>query len=162
MADRRRSGIVGTGFIGEVHARAVRAAGGVVAAVAGRDAKSSAAAATRLRAARAASSAEELIEADDVDVIHICTPNHLHAPLTGRALAAGKHVICEKSLSTDVSSSRSLALLAASAFVTDVYAAVAGDTPDGLPPFDDGLRAAVVTDAVLTSAASGGWVEVPA
>ena len=39
------------------------------------------------------------------------------------------------------------------AFVADVYAAAAGDTPDGLPTFDDGLRAAVVTDAVLTSAA---------
>jgi predicted dehydrogenase len=48
------------------------------------------------------------------------------------------------------------------AFVADVYAAAAGDPPDGLPTFDDGLRAAVVTDAVLTSAAGGGWVEVPA
>ena len=47
------------------------------------------------------------------------------------------------------------------AFVADVYAAAAGDRPDGLPTFDDGLRAAVVTDAVLASAASGGWVEVP-
>ena len=48
------------------------------------------------------------------------------------------------------------------AFVTDVYAAAAGDPPDGLPTFDDGLRAAVLTDAVLTSARGGGWVEVPA
>ena len=47
------------------------------------------------------------------------------------------------------------------AFVADVYAAAAGDPPDGLPTFDDGLRAAVVTDAVLASAADGGWVEVP-
>jgi predicted dehydrogenase len=46
------------------------------------------------------------------------------------------------------------------AFVADVYAAAAGDAPDGLPTFDDGLRAAVVTDAVLSSAGSGGWVEV--
>ena len=48
------------------------------------------------------------------------------------------------------------------AFVADVYAAAAGDPPDGLPTFDDGLRAAVITDAVLASAAGGGWVEVPA
>ncbi len=47
------------------------------------------------------------------------------------------------------------------AFVADVYAAVAGDPPDGLPTFDDGLRAAVITDAVLASAASDAWVEVP-
>src|ERR671912_29290 len=39
MADLPRSGIVGAGFIGEVHARAVRGAGGVLAAVAVRDAR---------------------------------------------------------------------------------------------------------------------------
>ena len=92
MTDHPRSGIVGAGFIGEVHARAVRAAGGVVAAVAGSNPRSSAAAASRLLAERAASSAEELVDADDVDVVHICTPNHLHAPLAERAMAAGKHV----------------------------------------------------------------------
>src|SRR5688500_9837308 len=48
------------------------------------------------------------------------------------------------------------------AFVADVYAATAGGTPDGLPTFDDGLRAAVVTGPVLTSARSGTWVERPA
>jgi predicted dehydrogenase len=115
MTDHPRSGIVGAGFIGEVHARAVRAAGGVVAAVAGSTPRSSAAAASRLLAERAASTAEELVDADDVDVVHICTPNHLHAPLAERAMAAGKHVVCEKPLSTGVDSSRRLADLAASA-----------------------------------------------
>jgi predicted dehydrogenase len=110
-----RSGIVGAGFIGGVHARAVRAAGGVLAAVAGRNAESAAAAATRLLAERAVASAEELVEADDIDVVHICTPNHLHAPLAERAIAAGKHVICEKPLSTDVAGARRLAGLAATA-----------------------------------------------
>ncbi len=37
----------------------------------------------------------------DVDVVHLCTPNHLHAPLAEAALAAGKHVICEKPLALD-------------------------------------------------------------
>jgi predicted dehydrogenase len=115
MTDHPRSGIVGAGFIGEVHARAVRGAGGVVAAVAGSSPRSSAAAASRLRTERAASSAEELVDAEDVDVVHICTPNHLHAPLAERAIAAGKHVICEKPLSTDVDSSRRLVDLAATA-----------------------------------------------
>jgi predicted dehydrogenase len=48
------------------------------------------------------------------------------------------------------------------AFVADVYAAAAGNPPDGLPTFADGLRAALITDAVVTSAASGQWVEVRA
>ena len=47
------------------------------------------------------------------------------------------------------------------AFVGDTYAAIAGQTPDGLPVFDDGVRAALVTEAVLASAAEGGWVGLP-
>jgi predicted dehydrogenase len=46
------------------------------------------------------------------------------------------------------------------AFVADVYAAMDGSAPDGLPTFADGHRAAVLTEAVLASAADGGWVQV--
>jgi predicted dehydrogenase len=45
------------------------------------------------------------------------------------------------------------------AFVADSYAAVAGQAPEGLPTFDDGLRAVTLTDAVLESARSGYWIE---
>ena len=51
----------------------------------------------------------------DVDVVHICTPNHLHLPLAEAALAAGKHVICEKPLATDVAGARRLVDAAAAA-----------------------------------------------
>jgi predicted dehydrogenase len=44
-------------------------------------------------------------------------------------------------------------------FVADSYAAVAGDRREGLPTFDDGLRAVLITDAVLDSARSGNWIE---
>ncbi|KHK95894.1 oxidoreductase [Microbacterium mangrovi] len=48
------------------------------------------------------------------------------------------------------------------AFVRDAYAAMRGETPDGLPTFADGLRAAVLTEAVLASAAArGAWTETP-
>ena len=46
-------------------------------------------------------------------------------------------------------------------FVADVYAAIGtGTAPDGLPAFADGLRAARITEAVLTSAAEERWVDV--
>jgi predicted dehydrogenase len=38
----------------------------------------------------------ELCAMDDVDVLDICTPSYLHTTQTQQALAAGKHVICEK------------------------------------------------------------------
>jgi predicted dehydrogenase len=47
------------------------------------------------------------------------------------------------------------------AFVADTYAAVTGAQPDGLPTFADGLRAAILTQAVVDSASSRAWVEVP-
>jgi predicted dehydrogenase len=36
-----------------------------------------------------------VVDADDIDVVHICTPNHLHAPVAAQMVATGKHVICD-------------------------------------------------------------------
>jgi predicted dehydrogenase len=107
-----RSGIIGVGFIGEVHARAVRAAGGTLSAVADASPAGVEEHARRLGATRGARSAEELVASPDVDVVHICTPNHLHAPLARMALGAGKHVICEKPLATSSADATELVDLA--------------------------------------------------
>jgi predicted dehydrogenase len=108
---RPRVGIIGAGFIGGVHARAVRAAGGVLTRVAGRSPESAAIAAAGYDT-EPATSAEALIGSDEVDVVHICTPNHLHASLARQALEAGKHVICEKPLATTLKDAEELARLA--------------------------------------------------
>ena len=110
-----RVAIAGTGFIGAVHARAARSAGATVVGVAASTPERSRLAAERLGVGRAFASAGELVTADDVDVVHICTPNHLHEPLTEQALASGKHVVCEKPLALDVAGARSLADAAAAA-----------------------------------------------
>ncbi|WP_049569741.1 Gfo/Idh/MocA family protein [Nocardiopsis sp. SBT366] len=103
-----RAAVIGTGFMGRVHTHAVRASGGEVVGVAG----SSPGKAEDFRAAhglpRAHADALKLIHRSDVDVVHVCTPNHLHAPLSRAALAAGKHVVCEKPLATDAETARSL------------------------------------------------------
>ena len=39
---------------------------------------------------------ETLVNRNDIDIIDICTPNHLHMPIAIAAAKAGKHVICEK------------------------------------------------------------------
>lgn len=94
--------------MGSVHAHAVRASNVELRRVAASSPESAARAATAFGAGHAAESADALIEADDVDVVHICVPNSLHAPMTRAALAAGKHVICEKPLATDVETANDL------------------------------------------------------
>jgi predicted dehydrogenase len=116
-----RHGIIGTGFMATVHARAVRRNGGVVTLVAGSTPERGRAAVASLGSQAAADRAEDLVSAADVDVVHVCTPNDLHAPLARLALEAGKHVVCEKPLATGVTEAVELALLAAEA---DVVAAV--------------------------------------
>ncbi|MDT7707925.1 MAG: hypothetical protein QOG20_3532 [Pseudonocardiales bacterium] len=117
MSDELRAGIIGAGFIGAVHAHAVRAAGGTVSRVVSASPQSTVEAAARLGAGACADNAEALIEADDVDVVHICTPNSLHVPLARRALEAGKPVICEKPLAVGLPQARLLADLAATSGV---------------------------------------------
>ncbi|MGM9472425.1 Gfo/Idh/MocA family protein [Pseudarthrobacter sp. YS3] len=112
MTFQLRAGIIGTGFMGSVHAHAVRAAGGEVMAVAGSSQASAEAAVSALGARTAAESPEALIARADVDVIHICTPNATHADLARKAIAAGKPVVCEKPLATCVEDARELADLA--------------------------------------------------
>src|SRR4051794_16497019 len=96
MSRAVRVGIAGAGFIGGVHARSARLARASLVGVAASTPESGRRAAALLGAERAFDSAQELAEAPDVDVIHICTPNHLHVALAEAALAAGKHVVLEK------------------------------------------------------------------
>jgi predicted dehydrogenase len=109
-----RSAIIGAGMVGSVHAHAVHRAGGYLAAVSGSTPHSSQRSAERLGADRAAT-AEEIFTADDVDVVHICTPNSLHPTQAATALASGKHVICEKPLATTVADAGALVEAAAKA-----------------------------------------------
>lgn len=48
-------------------------------------------------------SAEDLLAADGIDAVLVCSPNHLHRAQAEAALRAGKHVFCEKPLALSVS-----------------------------------------------------------
>jgi len=115
MSRRVRVAIAGTGFIGAVHARSARLAGARLVGVAASTPESGRRAAAALGADHAFASAQELVEAAEVDVVHICTPNHLHVALAEAALATGKHVICEKPIALDGSGAQRLADAAAGA-----------------------------------------------
>jgi predicted dehydrogenase len=111
------AGVVGGGFMGEVHTRAIRAAGATVAGVASSSAASSGRASARL-GVPAFASTEQLLLDPDVDVVHICTPNTTHAELALSALAAGKHVVCEKPIATTVDDARRIQRVAAETGLT--------------------------------------------
>lgn len=113
-----RIGIVGGGFMGRVHSRSARAAGGSLAGIAASTPESAVRAASALGIPRGYASAEELIADDSIDVVHICTPNTTHADLAAAVVAAGKHVICEKPLATNIADAESLVYAAKRAGVT--------------------------------------------
>jgi predicted dehydrogenase len=102
-----RAAIIGTGFIARVHAIALRAIGVEVAAVSGR----TAAGAEAFGEGRPYDDLGELLEREQFDVLHVCTPNAVHAAQALAAIEHGIHVVCEKPLA--VSTEQSRAMLAA-------------------------------------------------
>lgn len=50
----------------------------------------------------------DLLARDDIDVVHICTTNDAHAPITVDALKSGKHVMCEKPMAMDAAGAREM------------------------------------------------------
>jgi predicted dehydrogenase len=117
MSDRVRAGIVGVGFMGTVHARAIRRAGAVLVGAVGSNPDSSRRAAEALRTEQVTETLEDLLAAE-IDVVHVCTPNALHAVAVRAALSAGKHVVCEKPLAVSAPEAAELVALADQAEVT--------------------------------------------
>jgi predicted dehydrogenase len=109
-----RVGVVGGGFMGRVHTAAARAAGAEVVAVASSSPTSASRAASALGVGTAHASVQDLLDDPGVDVVHVCAPNAVHAGVALAALAAGKHVVCEKPLGTSAAQADALVLAARS------------------------------------------------
>jgi predicted dehydrogenase len=90
--------IVGAGFIGPLHVEALRRLGLPVAGILASSPDKGRAAADALGLPRSFHSYEELLDDSTVQVVHLATPNRFHFDQCRRALAAGKHVVCEKPL----------------------------------------------------------------
>lgn len=106
------SAVVGTGFIGPVHIEALRRLGRPIAGVLGSTPEKSQRFAETHGIERGYASYEELLNDANVHAIHLASPNRLHFEQCRRALAAGKHVICEKPLAMNVAESSELVRLA--------------------------------------------------
>jgi predicted dehydrogenase len=88
--------------------------------VAGRDDAKVRAAAAQLGWERTYTDWRELVAADDIDVVDICTPGDSHCEIALAALAAGKHVLCEKPLANTVEEARAMVAAAETARASGV------------------------------------------
>ena len=106
--------VVGAGFVGRVHLEALCRLGHVrVHALASPNLQKAKRLAAEFSVGRVEADYTALLHDPGLDAVHICTPNHLHSPIAKAALQAGKHVMCEKPLTTSAGDARDLVALAA-------------------------------------------------
>lgn len=113
MTKQIRWGILSTAKIGrqKVIPGIRRSLTGMVSAIASRSPETAAKAAADLGIDKAYGSYEELLADPDIDVIYNPLPNHMHVPLTLQAVAASKHVLCEKPIALNADEARQLLAL---------------------------------------------------
>lgn len=174
-------GIIGAGFMGGTHARALRAAGARIRGVVTRDAATCgrrfASGRDRHRAVRlpvpsdgprghpgpsptSAPTSSTWSSSSPRTGSQPCRPTH--ARCITRILPRDPAVIGDEArrLSVVPAGHPMGYLDAFRAFLADTYTAVAGEQSHGLPTFADGARAALITEAVLRSAESRAWEEI--
>ena len=91
-----RVAVVGGGLMGRWHAYTARRLGARVVAFADRDIEPAKSLANRTPGAKAFDDLDAILNSEQVDVVHICTPPATHFPLSMKAVASGAHVFLEK------------------------------------------------------------------
>ena len=111
-----RVGLIGCGFMGRTHSNAYRRLNNFFSvstsrcwqAACGRDLARTEAFAVTSGYARVETDWRRLIEAKDIDLIHICVPNVAHKEIAVAAAEAGKMVVCEKPLAMNVAEAEAI------------------------------------------------------
>lgn len=125
IVNQLKFGLIGTGFMGKAHAIALRSVGTTFPAISAprleclvdTNLETAESLADAWGFARASDSWQSVCEDPDIGVIDICTPNHLHKEMALAAIAAGKHVYCEKPLALTAADAGLIARAAESAGV---------------------------------------------
>jgi predicted dehydrogenase len=115
--------MIGYAFMGALHSQAWRTLDHVydlgveteMRAICGRNEAAVTAAAAKFGWSSVETDWRQIIARDDIDIVDICTPGSSHEEIAVAALAAGKHVLCEKPLANTVPEAERMAAAAASA-----------------------------------------------
>ncbi|MEH7083710.1 Gfo/Idh/MocA family oxidoreductase, partial [Neobacillus drentensis] len=111
--EKIKVGIIGTGFIGPTHIEAIRRLGFVeVVALAETSQEQAERKAAELGIPKAYGDYLEMLRDSEIQVVHNCTPNHVHFAINKEIILAGKHVISEKPLAMNSEESAELLALA--------------------------------------------------
>ncbi len=124
--------MIGYAFMGATHSQAWRNAHRFfdlpatpeMTVLCGRSPEATAAAADKLGWSSWATDWREVVGRDDIDVVDICTPGDSHHEIALAALAAGKHVLCEKPLANTVGEAEEMVVAAERAVANGVLSAV--------------------------------------
>jgi predicted dehydrogenase len=114
MDKKLKVGVIGTGFIGPIHIEnARRSFKAEVTALAENSLELAKTKASLYDVPLYYDDYRKLLENQDIDVVHVCSPNFLHYQMAKDALLAGKHVVCEKPLTLTRAEGEDLLALAA-------------------------------------------------
>src|ERR1700684_3775103 len=113
MIRKLKAAVLGAGFVGRVHLEGIRRLGSVQVYALGASNKEQARRlGEELHIEKTTGDYHQILDDPEVDVCHVFTPNALHLPMVIDALNAGKHVICEKPLTTSVANAQKMVALA--------------------------------------------------
>lgn len=112
MSQIIKAAIVGTGFIGPAHLEALRRLPNVEVVALCEVTQELANQKAKALGIPRAYVFEDMLKQDDIDVVHICTPNFLHYAQAKAVLEADKHVICEKPLAVKIDEAEELMKIA--------------------------------------------------
>jgi predicted dehydrogenase len=124
--------VIGYAFMGKAHSHAWRnvaalrpgAPGVRQQVLVGRDADAVASAAGQYGWTESATDWREVLDRDDIDIVDVCVPGHLHAEVAIAALEAGKHVIAEKPLANTMAEAEKMVATAKAARERGVHSMV--------------------------------------
>jgi predicted dehydrogenase len=108
-----KTALFGTGFVGRVHLEGIRRLGFVqVYAIGEPQIEKARQLGAEFGAEKIEADYRKILDDKALDAVHVCTPNALHYPIVKDAIQAGKHVICEKPLTTSAKQATEMAALA--------------------------------------------------